>query len=158
MRLLPLATLLLLSACSTSDPCNEAPKCDGTLAINCEPSCLVGPCSNGAQFTTCTESETCTIIPGDVSSSRFFRSRALCVQGTGSCDPATSGAPTCDGQGNVSGCSAYKHVIHTSCSQAGLYFEDAACCRNGGTPGTPDAGTSDGGVPDGGTGATDGGR
>jgi hypothetical protein len=117
----------------------------------------VGPCSNGAQFQTCAENEACTIVPGDINSARFFRSRALCVQGTASCDPTTTSAPVCDGQGMVMGCSAYRRVIRVSCAQAGLYFENPACCRGtGGTDGGTDGGTgADGGVGDGGT---DGGR
>ncbi|XXF76482.1 hypothetical protein P2318_26005 [Myxococcaceae bacterium GXIMD 01537] len=158
MRFLTLAPLLLLCACSETDYCAEAPLCEDGRAINCEPSCTVGPCSTGPHFQTCAESEACTIVPGDLTSSRYFRSRALCVQGAEACDPATAGPPSCDGQGSVTGCSGYKRVIHTSCSQAGLYFESAPCCRGAPNPSTPDAGTPDGGVPDGGTSGTDGGR
>ncbi len=159
MRVLPLAALLLLSACSSSDPCAEAPLCDEEgLAINCEPGCTVGPCSNGPQFQQCSEAETCTIVSGDINSPRFFRSRALCTQSGEACDPATAGAPVCDGAGAVTGCSAYKRTIRIACSQSGLYFENAACCRGGNVPGPSDGGTSDGGVPNGGGSGTDGGR
>ncbi len=156
MRLLLLAALLLLSACSSSDLCAEAPSCDEEgLAINCEPGCTVGPCSNGPQFQQCAEAEACSIVTGDINSPRFFRSRALCTQSADACDPATAAAPVCDGAGAVTGCSAYKRVIRISCSQAGLYFENAACCRGGTNPGPPDAGSgTDGGVPNG----ADGGR
>jgi hypothetical protein len=98
------------------------------------------------------------VVVGDTSSQRFFRSRALCIEdGSASCDPDTAGPPVCDGSGLVMCCSGYKRVIRASCSQAGLYFTNADCCRtgaqsDGGTQtdgGTqPDGGTSDGGSPD----------
>ncbi|MDY7228630.1 hypothetical protein [Hyalangium rubrum] len=158
-RLLPLAPLLWLLACNDRDLCAESPLCEENRAVNCEPSCTVGPCSNGPNILPCGESAMCSIVPGDINSQRFFRSRALCVQeGSASCDPTTSGAPTCDGQGAqgiISGCSEYKRVIRASCTQAGLYFSNTACCQGEPTDGgTPDGGTS---TPDGGT-STDGGR
>lgn len=155
MRPLPLAALLLLlSACTERDLCAETPLCEDGRAINCESACTVGPCSNGPQFQACGEAEACTIVLGDQETQRFRRSRAVCAQGQDACDPTTASAPTCDSEGNVTGCSAYKRTIRVSCSQAGLFFENAACCRGGTTPPPP----TDGGVPDGGTSATDGGR
>lgn len=153
MRFLPLAALFLLSACSSEPTCAEAPRCDEEgVALNCEPSCTVGPCSTGPHLLQCGEGERCTVVTGDLGSAHYHRSRALCVQGGEACDPATAGAPVCDGTGMVTGCSGYKRVIRTACSQAGLYFENAGCCRSGSTP-SP----SDGGVPDGGSAGTDGG-
>jgi hypothetical protein len=150
-RALSLAPLLLLLGCSERDLCAEAPTCDENLAINCEPSCTVGPCSTGPHTLECGDNARCSVITGDTSSPRFFRSRALCIEeGNASCDPATAGEPVCEGTSVVTGCSGYKRVIRAPCSQSALYFTDApACCRGGGS--------GDGGVPDGGT-STDGGR
>jgi hypothetical protein len=150
-RALFVAPLLLLLACSDRDLCAEAPLCEENRAINCEPTCTVGPCSTGAHPLDCGDTATCTIVTGDLASPRFFRSRALCVQeGSASCDPATAPAPVCEGKTIVTGCSEYKRVIRASCSQSALYFSNAPCCLTGGGPG-------DGGVPDAGT-STDGGR
>ena len=157
-RALLLAPLLLLLGCSERDVCAEAPLCEEDVAINCEPTCTVGPCSTGPHRLECGETATCAIVTGEVGSQRFFRSRALCVQeGTASCDPATAGAPTCEGTSVVVGCSEYKRLIRAPCGQAALYFTEAACCRGGGFP--LDGGTTtDGGTSrDGGT-TTDGGR
>jgi hypothetical protein len=144
---------LLLVACSDPDLCIGAPTCDEGRAINCEPSCAVGPCSTGPSILVCGEETACTIVPGDLASPRFFRSRALCVEeGSASCDPTTAGPPVCLGDGLIRGCSEYKRVIQASCSQAVLYFQDIACC-SGASPadgGVPDGGSPDGGSPDGG--------
>lgn len=143
---------LLLLACSDRDLCAESPLCEKDQAINCEPTCTVGPCSTGPSVLECGGSAQCTIVPGDLSSSRFHRSRALCVEeGSESCDPATAAPPVCDGTGLIQGCSEYKRVIRASCSQAALYFTRTDCCRGGGG-GQEDGGTPDGGAP------TDGGR
>ncbi len=149
-RPLLLVPLFLLS-CSSRDYCAEAPLCENGQAINCERTCSVGPCSTGANIVDCGESATCSVVVGDINSPRFFHSRALCVaDGSASCDPSTAGAPVCDGQGTVMGCSGYNRVIRASCSQAGLYFTNADCCRGGtqGDGGTPDGGSPDGGSPD----------
>lgn len=141
------APLLLLLACSGRDYCAEAPLCEEDKAINCERSCTVGPCSTGANIVDCGATASCSVVAGDLSSQRFFRSRALCIEdGSASCDPATAPPPTCDGSGLVMGCSGYKRVIRASCSQSALYFTSADCCRgtaqsDGGTPG----GSTDGG-------------
>jgi hypothetical protein len=150
-RALLLAPLFLLLSCSDRDYCAEAPSCDRDLAINCEPSCTVGPCSTGPHLLECGDTASCTVVVGETSSPRFFRSRALCVEeGSASCEPTTAAAPVCDGQGAITGCSGYKRVIRAPCAQAALYFTESACCRN---TGQPDGGT------DGGTGgSTDGGR
>ncbi|HYH98043.1 hypothetical protein [Hyalangium sp.] len=146
-RALLLAPLFLLLSCSDRDYCAEAPRCDEAYAINCEPSCTVGPCSTGPHLLECEAGERCTVVVGDSSSPRFFRSRALCVEeGSASCDPATAPAPVCEEQGVITGCSGYKRVIRTSCSQAALYFTESKCCRE-----TPQV---DGGPID----STDGGR
>lgn len=149
-RALLLAPLFLLLSCNDRDYCAEAPSCDKNLAINCEPSCTVGPCSTGPHLLGCGDFASCTVVVGETSSPRFFRSRALCVEdGTASCDPSTADAPVCDGQGAIIGCSGYKRVIRAPCAQAALYFTDSACCRNTSPPdGGPDGGT--GGSPDGG--------
>ncbi|HLL52430.1 MAG TPA: hypothetical protein VK447_02730 [Myxococcaceae bacterium] len=140
---------LLATGCPARDYCAESPLCEDNRAINCEPICQVGPCSNGPKFRECGASATCRIVPGDPSSARFFRGRAVCVlPQTDVCDPATAPAPTCDGLGNITGCSAYRRVIVASCSQAGLFFAQPACCASG----------ADGGVPDGGQGGGDGGN
>jgi hypothetical protein len=119
----------------------------------------VGPCSTGPIEQECAEGTTCTVVPGDLNDARFFRSRAVCAKDLSVCDPATAAAPTCDGQGSVSGCSAYRRTIRVSCAQSGVYFRDAACCRGGGTDGgTSDGGTGDGGIPDAGDGGADAGR
>jgi hypothetical protein len=142
-RALSLVPLLLLLACSDREYCAEAPLCEEGRAINCERSCSVGPCSTGPHLLECGAGASCQVVLGDPSSPRFFRSRALCVEeGSASCDPATAAAPVCDGQGMITGCSGYKHVIRASCSQAALYFTHSACCRNSGqgdagTPGEP---------------------
>ena len=150
-RALSLAPLLLLLGCSERDLCAESPLCEENRAINCEPSCTVGPCSTGAHTLECGGQAMCSVVPGDVNSQRFFRSRALCVQeGNASCDPATAGAPVCEGTSVVIGCSGYNRLIRAPCAQSALYFTEAACCRGGG-------GGGDGGVPDAGT-STDGGR
>jgi hypothetical protein len=157
LRTLPLAALLLLlSACSERDLCAETPLCEEGRAINCESACTVGPCSNGPQFQTCGEAESCTVVLGDQETQRFRRSRAVCAQGEATCEPATAGPPTCDSEGNVTGCSAYKRTIRVACAQSGLFFENAACCRGIVPPNT----TTDGGTSgtDGGTSGTDGGR
>jgi hypothetical protein len=157
LRTLPLAALLLLlSACSERDLCAETPLCEEGRAINCESACTVGPCSNGPQFQTCGEGESCTVVLGDQETQRFRRSRAVCAQGEATCEPATAGPPTCDSEGNVTGCSAYKRTIRVACAQSGLFFENAACCRGIVPPNTStDGGTSG---TDGGTSGTDGGR
>ncbi len=146
-RPLLLAPLLLLLSCSSRDYCAEAPLCEQDKAINCEPSCTVGPCSTGPNIVDCGGSASCSVVVGETSSPRFFRSRALCIEdGSASCDPATAPPPTCDGSGLVMGCSGYKRIIRASCSQAALYFTSADCCRATAQP--------DGGMPDG---STDGG-
>lgn len=151
--------LVVGSGCPERDLCAEAPLCEEGLAINCELGCSVGPCSNGPRIRECSARSECEIVPGPLSSTRFFRTRALCVlEATGTCDPATAPPPTCDGLGTITGCSAYRRVIEASCTQANLFFQDTSCCTH-----PPDAGTSgDGGTPgDGGTadggGAADGG-
>ena len=54
----------------------------------------------------------CSVVPGDVNSQRFFRSRALCVQeGNASCDPATAGAPVCEGTSVVIGGFGYNRAL-----------------------------------------------
>ncbi len=142
-RLLLLTPLFLLLGCSGRDYCAETPLCEEDKAINCERSCTVGPCSTGANIVECGGTATCSVVVGDLTSQRFFRSRALCIEdGSASCDPATAPPPTCDGSGLVMGCSGYKRVIRASCSQAALYFTSADCCRtttqpDGGTPGGP---------------------
>jgi hypothetical protein len=142
-RALSLIPLLLLS-CSDRDYCAEAPLCEEGKAINCQRSCLVGPCSTGAHLFECGGSASCTVAVGDSTSALFFSARALCVEeGSAPCDPATAGAPVCDGLGAIMGCSGYKRVIRAPCSQAALYFTSSDCCR-GILPG-------DGGVPDGGS-------
>ncbi len=146
-RVLCLAPLLLLLACSGRDLCAEAPLCEENRATNCEPTCTVGPCSTGAHTLECGEEATCSIVLGDPASARYFRSRALCVQeGSASCDPATAGAPVCEGNKVVTGCSGYRRIIRAPCAQSALYFTDAPCCRSGGNGGGTDGGTStDGG-------------
>ncbi|HVG60086.1 MAG TPA: hypothetical protein VNA24_16125 [Hyalangium sp.] len=142
-----LSPLLLLLACSDRDYCAEAPLCEQDKAINCEPSCTVGPCSTGPNTVECGSTASCSVVVGDTSSPRFFRSRALCIEeGTASCDPALSPPPTCDGAGLVMGCSGYKRIIRASCSQSALYFTTADCCRGIVQPdaGMPD-GSTDGG-------------
>jgi hypothetical protein len=147
-RILSLAPLFLWLSCASRDTCAEAPLCEEDHAINCERSCTVGPCSTGANTVDCGASASCTVVVGDTTSPRFFRSRALCIEeGSESCDPAVAGAPLCDGQGLVVGCSGYKRVIRASCSQAALYFTNADCCRGSSTG---DGGIPDGGSPDGG--------
>jgi hypothetical protein len=151
-RTLILVPLFLLLSCSGTDYCAEAPLCENDKAINCERTCSVGPCSTGANIVECGPTASCSVVVGDLSSQRFFRSRALCVEdGSASCDAATAGAPVCDGQGLVMGCSGYNRIIRASCSQAGLYFTHSDCCRgnNQGDGGTQtDGGTPDGGSPD----------
>lgn len=149
-RALFLAPLLLLLSCSHDD-CADAPLCDNGKAVNCERTCSVGPCSTGVNTLDCGDSATCSVVVGDTNSSRFFHSRALCIEnGSASCDPSTYGTPVCDGAGLVMGCSGYNRVIRASCSQAGLYFTSADCCRQGnpGDGGIPDGGSPDGGSPD----------
>jgi hypothetical protein len=143
--------LLLLLSCADHDYCGEAPLCDNDRAINCERTCSVGPCSTGQNIVECGTAATCSVVVGDANSARFFASRAMCVEeGSASCDPATAGAPVCDGQGLIIGCSGYNRVIRASCSQAGLYFTQSECCRTGipSDGGLPDAGTPDAGSPD----------
>ncbi|WP_224244301.1 hypothetical protein [Hyalangium gracile] len=143
-KALLLVPLLLLLSCSDDDDCAKTPLCEEDKALNCERSCSVGPCSTGLNTVECGAAATCELVVGETSSPRFFRSRALCVEeGSASCDPDTAGAPVCEGQGLIIGCSGYKRVIRASCSQAGLYFTNSDCCRTG-NPG-------DGGVPDGGS-------
>ncbi|MFP2924980.1 hypothetical protein ACLESO_07130 [Pyxidicoccus sp. 3LG] len=168
-----LLLVLLLSACS-DDLCAAAPRCDDTEAINCEPTCAVGPCSTGPTVQDCGEETTCTVVPGDRNDARFYRSRAVCARNLTACNPAESPPPTCEGDRFVTGCSAYRRDIRVACSQAGLYFSQApACCQgsaeDGGTDaglpdagrpdaGPSDAGTGDGGIPDAGTLGGDAGR
>jgi hypothetical protein len=155
--LLVLLAAALVLACAGADLCGQSPLCDENQATNCEPSCTVGPCSNSPFSQDCGEGATCQVLPGDINSTRFFRSRALCVvNGSDVCDPDTAPAPTCDGLGNVQGCSAYGHFVVTPCSESGLFFANAGCCSgDGGTSdgGLGDGGMSDGGAGDGGTGA-----
>jgi hypothetical protein len=146
-RPLLLAPLLLLLSCSDRDYCAEAPLCEQDKAINCERACTVGPCSTGPNIVECGATAACSVVVGDPTSQRFFRSRALCIEeGSASCDPEASPPPTCDGSGLVMGCSGYKRIIRASCSQSALYFTSAECCRgtdqpDGGMPG----GSTDGG-------------
>jgi hypothetical protein len=144
------ASVLVLAGCESENLCGLSPLCRDGQAINCDPSCTVGPCSNSPTFQDCpADTTTCVVALGDPSSTRFFRSRAVCqVTGSASCDPAVAGPPVCDGLGSVEGCSAYGEVIHASCESASTFFEDAACCSgplDGGTDAGTDAGT-DGGV------------
>lgn len=142
-----LSPLLLLLACSARDYCAEAPLCEEDKAINCERSCTVGPCSTGANIVECGGPASCSVVVGDISSQRFFRSRALCIEdGSPPCDPALSPPPICDGSGLVIGCSGYKRIIRASCSQSALYFTTADCCRGVDQPdaGMPN-GSTDGG-------------
>ena len=155
MSRLALPTLLLAlftSACS-EDLCDEAPRCDGSEALNCEPECTVGPCSSGPILQECTQGTTCTVVPGDRGDARFYRSRAVCAVTLEVCDPATAAPPTCSDDRFVTGCGAHRRNIRVSCSQSALYFAQVpACCQNPGTgDGGTDAGTDDGGVPDAGT-------
>ena len=139
-------------SCSSEDLCGESPLCDNNAATNCEPSCTVGPCSNAPFTEDCGQNATCQIATGDINSTQFFRSRAVCVvAGSSSCDPASSPAPTCDGLGNIQGCSAYKQVIIAPCDNAGLFFANSDCCTQPFDGGT-DGGLGDGGLPDGGDG------
>lgn len=157
----PLALLVLLtSACSGGDLCAQAPRCDGSEAINCETACPVGPCSTGPTVQDCGEGATCTVVPGGRTDPRFYRSRAVCALDLKACNPADAGAPVCEGERMVRGCSAYLRDIRVPCSQAGLYFAQAPACCQGGTAdgGSPDAGTADGGIPDGGALGGDAGR
>lgn len=147
-RALLLVPLFLLLSCSDDDDCAKAPLCDNDKAINCERSCTVGPCSTGLNTLDCGPTASCSVVVGDTSSQRFFRSRALCIEdGSASCDPNTSGPPVCDGQGAITGCSGYKQIIRASCSQAGLYFTSSECCRGGsqGDGGVPGGGSPDAG-------------
>lgn len=148
------ASALVLAGCESENLCGLSPLCRDGQAINCDLSCTVGPCSNSPTFQDCpADTTTCVIAVGDQTSTRFFRSRAVCrLNGSASCDPAASAPPVCDGLGNVEGCSAYGEVIHVSCASASTFFEEAACCSepfdagtDGGTDGGSDAGT-DGGV------------
>lgn len=145
-----LLLVLLTSACSGGDLCSQAPRCDGTEALNCEPTCTVGPCSSGPSVQECGEDTTCTVVPGDRNDPRFYRSRAVCAKELAACNPADAAPPVCEEGRFAVGCSAYRRTIRVSCSQAGLYFTQApACCSGtGGDAGTPDAGTGDGGIPD----------
>ncbi|WP_342375610.1 hypothetical protein NVS55_30560 [Myxococcus stipitatus] len=152
-----LLLVLFLSACSSEDPCDEAPRCDGSEALNCEVACTVGPCSTGAIFQQCEQGTTCTVVAGDRSDSRFYRSRAVCARSLSVCDPATAPAPTCEDGRFVVGCGAHRRDIRAFCSQAALYFKKVPeCCLNGGgdggvTDGGTDGGSTDGGSTDGGT-------
>jgi hypothetical protein len=135
----------LAASCTTEDLCGESPLCGagGNVATNCEPACTVGPCSNSPTFQDCGDGGSCQIATGDPNSTRFFRSRAVCVvPGSSSCNPDAGPGPSCDGLGNVTGCSAYGRVILAPCSQAGLFFANAECCITGVNP---DAGVPDGG-------------
>jgi len=147
---------LLLSACSDEDLCAEAPRCDGSEALNCETACAVGPCSTGPVFQRCDQGTTCAVVPGDRSDARFYRSRAVCAVSLSVCDPTTAPEPTCDEDGRfVTGCGAHRREVRAFCSQAALYFADVpACCKGA----RPDGGASDGGIPDAGTQSPDAGR
>ncbi|NVJ19771.1 hypothetical protein HUW62_00790 [Myxococcus sp. AM011] len=150
---------LLVSACSDGDPCSQAPRCDGSEALNCETACTVGPCSTGAIFQECDQGTTCAVVPGDRSDSRFYRSRAVCARSLTACDPATAPAPVCEDGRFVTGCGAHRRDIRAFCSQAALYFEKVpTCCVTGTGDGGTDGGTADGGVPDAGPGRSDAGR
>ena len=147
--LLALLAAALVLACASEDLCGESPLCDSNQATNCEPGCTVGPCSNSPFTQDCGQGASCQVIPGDLNSTRFFRSRALCVLNDSDvCDPSSAPEPTCDGLGNVQGCSAYGRFIVARCSESGLFFADPACCSGDG--GTSDGGLPDGGAPDGG--------
>lgn len=153
------AAALALMGCEEGNLCGLSPLCRDGQAINCDPSCTVGPCSNSPTFQDCPEdTTTCVIAVGKQDSTRFFRSRAVCqLNGSASCDPSVSAPPVCDGLGSVQGCSAYGEVIVASCTSAATFFEDAACCSqpfDGGTDGGADAGTdagTDGGIDDAGS-------
>ena len=141
--------VLALAGCESENLCGLSPLCRDGQAINCDPLCTVGPCSNSPVFQDCpADTTTCTIAVGKQDSTRFFHSRAVCqVTGSASCDPETSEAPVCDGLGSVQGCSAYGEVIVVSCRSAATFFEDAACCSqpiDGGTDAGTDAGTDGG--------------
>ncbi|QDE92230.1 hypothetical protein BHS06_26465 [Myxococcus xanthus] len=152
---LPTLLLALLTTACSEDLCTQAPRCDDSEALNCEPECKVGPCSSGPILQACTERTTCTVVPGDRNDARFYRSRAVCAVTLEACDPATAAPPTCGSDRFVTGCSAYRRDIRVSCAQSALYFAQVpACCQGLGTDdGGTDAGTGDGdaGVPDAGT-------
>lgn len=146
---LPTLLLALLTSACSGDLCAEAPRCDGSEALNCEPACTVGPCSSGPILQECNEGTTCTVAPGDRSDARFYRSRAVCAVSLDACDPATTAPPTCGGDRFVTGCSAYRRNIRVSCSQSALYFAQPPACCMAAAPddgGTPDAGTADAGI------------
>ncbi|NTX12551.1 hypothetical protein HUA76_17275 [Myxococcus sp. CA056] len=163
-RFLPsLLLALLVSACSDGDPCSQAPRCDDSEALNCETACTVGPCSTGAIFQECDQGTTCTVVPGDRSDARFYRSRAVCARSLTACDPATAPEPVCEDGRFVTGCGAHHRDIRAFCSQAALYFAKVpACCvtgpGDGGADAGTDGGTGDGGIPDAGPGPSDAGR
>jgi hypothetical protein len=136
----------LAVSCTSEDLCGQSPLCDANVATNCDPSCTVGPCSNSPTIRDCGEQASCQIASGDINSTRFFRARAVCVvSGSSGCDPDASTPPTCDGLGNIQGCSAYKQVIVAPCAQAGLFFDSSECCLHPPDGGLPDAGAPDAG-------------
>ena len=150
---------LLASACSGGDLCAQAPRCDDSEAINCETGCTVGPCSTGPTVQDCDNGATCTVIPGDRTDARFYRTRAVCALSLAACNPTDAPPPVCEGERFVTGCSAYRRDIRVPCSQAALYFAQVpACCRGGAGEGGSDAGTGDGGTPDAGATGADAGR
>lgn len=157
---LPALLLALLTSACSGDLCSQAPRCDDSEALNCEPACTVGPCSSGPIAQECAEDTTCTVVPGDRNDARFYRSRAVCAKELTACNPAEAAPPVCEEGRFAVGCSAYRRVIRVPCSQSGLYFAQAPACCSGveGDAGTLDGGTADGGVPDGGTSGADGGR
>ncbi|GHG63648.1 hypothetical protein [Comamonas sp. JC664] len=146
---LPTLLLALLTSACSGDLCSQAPRCDGSEALNCEPECTVGPCSSGPLLQECTSGTTCTVVPGDLTDARFYRSRAVCAVSLDACDPATAAASTCGEDRFVTGCGAHRRVIRVSCSQSGLYFAQAPACCQGAGPG--DGGTDAGTGGDGGT-------
>ncbi|AEI69009.1 hypothetical protein [Corallococcus macrosporus] len=152
---LPTLLLALLTTACSEDFCAQAPRCDGSEALNCEPECTVGPCSSGPIFQECDQGTTCTVVPGSRTDARFYRSRAVCAVTLEECEPETAAPPTCGADRFVTGCGAYRRELRVSCSQAGLYFAQAPACCQGPFPddGGTDAGTgdADGGVPDAGT-------
>ncbi|MFY1830209.1 hypothetical protein ACN47A_30115 [Myxococcus fulvus] len=161
--LLSFLLALLVTACSDGNPCDQAPRCDEGEALNCETACTVGPCSTGPVFQQCDRGATCTVVPGDRSDARFYRSRAVCALSLTQCDPATAPAPVCEDERFVTGCGAHRRDIRVFCSQSALYFDKVpTCCitgpGDGGTDAGTDAGTGDGGIPDAGPGGADAGR
>lgn len=118
-------SIFLLAGCETPDLCALAPTCEDNRATNCDRGCST--CSGTPDLRECGTS-TCRVLAGDPTSPRFFADRAVCVvPGTGDCDPATFGDPTCS-EGVVRGCSAYRKVVEANCARAAQYFEAAPCC------------------------------